>query len=243
MEQLTLFAVDHLANRSQFPVDARAFAANLVSCSSTLELLETLDRIGLSGRMFADASIRGTTPSGSSFTKWRTSGIRISDGEYLTPNSPEYPCGTVTEELPDGSVLLHSVAGVSFLSDILEQGGGVLRQYSLSRKACQGIIRRAERKGKNLPEPLDEVLRLSAGEMNALECDVGTMIPARENLHDMPDANYRTHSMAIRTANTGANGIGVTNEVSHTIDCAQPEAVVHLLDFRSDVYTDDGRHS
>ena len=35
-------------------------------------------------------------------------------------------------------------------------------RYSLSRKACEGIIRRAERRGKPLPPQLDEALRAQA---------------------------------------------------------------------------------
>lgn len=51
----------------------------------------------------------------------------------------------------------------STLSQILEVSAP--EKYSLSRKACEGIIRRAERRGKILPpmlmEALEEVIRLS----------------------------------------------------------------------------------
>ncbi len=75
----------------------------------------------------------------------------------MTRSLPEYPCGTVTEELSDGSVRSHSVAAVSFLSSILETGEG-LRRYYLSPKACKGILRRSGRIGKNLPPLLEEAL-------------------------------------------------------------------------------------
>jgi len=50
-------------------------------------------------------------------------------------------------------------AGVSSLSDILQETSDVPQQFFLSPKACAGIIRRAAGRGKKLPEPLGEALR------------------------------------------------------------------------------------
>jgi len=44
------------------------------------------------------------------------------------------------------------------LSDVLETQN-VPAKYLLSAKACEGILRRAERRGKKLPEMLDRALR------------------------------------------------------------------------------------
>jgi hypothetical protein len=49
----------------------------------------------------------------------------------------------------------------SHLSQIL--AGGVLQKYFLSAKACQGILRRAETRGKQLPEILYKTLMKQAG--------------------------------------------------------------------------------
>ena len=57
----------------------------------------------------------------------------------------------------------HSGAGVSFLSQILEANAA--EKYSLSPKACQGILRRAERRGKELPPMLKTALEQQAREM------------------------------------------------------------------------------
>lgn len=46
---------------------------------------------------------------------------------------------------------------VCSLSDILETGG-VPQRYYLTAKACAGILRRAEKRGKTLPEPLEIAL-------------------------------------------------------------------------------------
>ena len=70
--------------------------------------------------------------------------------------------------LPGGSTTLNtgecpSVARESTLSQILQ--ANVLEKYFLSAKACAGILRRAEKRGKELPtmlkEALEEVVSLS----------------------------------------------------------------------------------
>ena len=56
----------------------------------------------------------------------------------------------------------HKDAGVCSLSDILETGD-LPQRYFLSAKACKGILRRAEKRGKNLPEPLAHALVAASG--------------------------------------------------------------------------------
>jgi hypothetical protein len=51
----------------------------------------------------------------------------------------------------------HNAEGVCSLSDILETGD-VPQRYFLSAKACAGILRRAEKRGKLLPEQLRNAL-------------------------------------------------------------------------------------
>ena len=55
----------------------------------------------------------------------------------------------------------HSGAGACFLSQILETEAPA--KYSLSQKACAGILRRAERRGKDLPPLLKAALMQQAG--------------------------------------------------------------------------------
>jgi hypothetical protein len=54
-----------------------------------------------------------------------------------------------------------SVADVCSLSHTLETGD-VPQRYFLSAKACSGILRRAERRGKELPEQLRLALAATA---------------------------------------------------------------------------------
>jgi hypothetical protein len=57
----------------------------------------------------------------------------------------------------------HSAAGVCSLSGILETGD-LPQRFFLSEKACAGILRRAEKRGKKLPEPLRLALNQVAGD-------------------------------------------------------------------------------
>lgn len=69
---------------------------------------------------------------------WETDGASL--GEYMTHSFGESP----------------SVAVESRLSQILEEQAPP--KYSLSARACQGILNRAERRGKELPKELKEAL-------------------------------------------------------------------------------------
>src|SRR5262245_42741301 len=78
--------------------------------------------------------------SGFSCEQWMNSGI-LARGECWTRNTSEWRSG----------------ASVCFLSDVLETGA-VRHRYYLSRKACAGILRRAARRGKELPTALRRAL-------------------------------------------------------------------------------------
>ena len=85
-------------------------------------------------------AIQDTTLLSSSM-KWSKGGVlNLSRGEYWTVNSLEFP----------------KDAEESSLSQILEEN--VHQKYCLSAKAAQGILRRAEKRGKQLPVPLQESL-------------------------------------------------------------------------------------
>ncbi len=54
-------------------------------------------------------------------------------------------------------------ASVCSLSDVLEEPGSVPRRFFLTPRACAGILRRAEKRGKELPEQLRIALEAVAG--------------------------------------------------------------------------------
>jgi hypothetical protein len=112
--------------------------------SSFFDLLTTCGPAGWSGR---------TSPAS----------CRLAEDGTLVPSSGAWAnsgtgspteCWTLsTSEWNHTLAPSHSDGGVCSLSDILETGD-VPRRYYLSAKACAGILRRAERRGKSLPEPL-----------------------------------------------------------------------------------------
>lgn len=79
----------------------------------------------------------------------------LSLGELTTLRTGEKPSETAVQEMLSvwGP---HSVAEESRLSQILEETPHP--KYNLTAKACLGILRRAERRGKDLPELLKAVL-------------------------------------------------------------------------------------
>ena len=105
------------------------------------KLLNTLAPDGLSGRMSPE-SCRAVedgilVPSSG---RWSNSGMAC-PGERWTLNSSES----------------HKGEEESLLSDILETGE-IPQRFFLSKKACEGILRRAEKRGKELPEQLKMAL-------------------------------------------------------------------------------------
>lgn len=88
---------------------------------------------------------------GDTTMKWEDDGAWL--GECMTRNTGESP----------------NAAVVSRLSQILEETPQ--EKYSLSAKACQGILRRAERRGKDLPKLLKQVLLMQSGSGGG--CDGG----------------------------------------------------------------------
>lgn len=120
-------------------------------------------------------------------------GIGPSHGEYLTLSFGEYP----------------SVGAESHLSQILEDSPHP--KYSLSAKACQGIIRRAERRGKPLPDLLRTVLEKQAqggGLSQPTYCIQGNCID--------------------RADTAGCNGKGWTEDVSYTLNTVDRPAVAPM---------------
>jgi len=126
------------------------FAKDLVthaetSCSPILPLLHNISPSGWFGRT-SPASCLATEDGilEPSLGRWGNSGMG-SHGEALTLSIGEWP----------------SDAAVCSLSDTLETGS-VPQRFFLSAKACQGILRRAEKRGKKLPEQLQHALETVA---------------------------------------------------------------------------------
>jgi hypothetical protein len=108
---------------------------------NTSDLLSAFSRDGLSGKTsqaFCQSTQEGRLEPSSG--RWANSGMG-SPTEFLTLKTSES----------------HSAAVACSLSDVLETGDVPQRLY-LSAKACAGILRRAEKRGRQLPHLLQTAL-------------------------------------------------------------------------------------
>ena len=150
MQQLTFFAEEPHASHSASPDSERDWMTRVAtSCSPLVPLLHATAPAGWFGRtspVSCHQTADGTlVPSSGS---WQNSGMG-SPTAFLTLSTSEWN-HTLAPSLKDD--------GVCSLSDILEDSGSVPQRYFLSAKACQGILRRAEKLGKELPSMLKEAL-------------------------------------------------------------------------------------
>lgn len=140
--QLTLFVADSPVKTYRWLESARDWLENGQDFGlSSIEFLQTLNRDGLLSRTslaFYPATREEILPS--SFAGWSNSGM-ASRGGCLTLNTSEFP----------------NAAAVCSLSEVLETDAP--RKYYLSPKACRGILRRAEKRGKELPPLLSDALK------------------------------------------------------------------------------------
>lgn len=153
---------------------------------ATYDWLARHVRDGLSGRMFrgfslpeaggtsrplSDNSQDGTCPcqpmGGATEASYRTSaGDTGWPTECLTLNTREFPDFQAQSRSADGA--FSSSDTVAGLTEVLWTGSIPLRYY-LTEKACRGILRRAENRGKTLPDILRKALTEQAVMMESLE--------------------------------------------------------------------------
>lgn len=128
-----------------------------------------------------------------------------------------------------------SVENVSRLSQILEDCPHP--KYNLSARACVGVLRRAKRRGKKLPEVLDAALKLQiCRELLQRAAERGTEpVPflvryaakIRVELFNEPLHTYSLQGNGIDRADTaGCNGRGWREDVSYTLNTIDRPAVV-----------------
>ena len=118
--------------------------------STLQDFAESYNLDGSFGRTFVACSqATEARTSRTSSTRLRNAGILLPTGLW-TLNMCEWTGCPAQSRKEDG------VAG---LSDILETTGEHLRRYCLSLKACEGILRRAASRGKDLPARLAAALK------------------------------------------------------------------------------------
>ena len=146
MEQSTFWSEEHPANLSQSQDSEKDWMTS--AATSRLSILNWLREKGPHGwfgrtsLVSCQATEDGTLVPFSG--GWSNSGMG-SPTECLTLSTSEWP----------------SAADVCLLSDVLETGD-LPRRYFLSATACRGILRRAEKRGKVLPDTLRLALEATA---------------------------------------------------------------------------------
>ena len=148
--QLMLFAEGSRARTFPLPEKGRDLLESGLDYGASLHgLLTNLSRSGWLSKMslvFYPATEDEILPP--SFDGWRNGGMAWHGG-YLTLNISELP---------------NDAEGCS-LSEVLETDAHP--KYYLSAKACAGILRRAEKRGKTLPTQLEQTLRIVATKATA----------------------------------------------------------------------------
>ncbi len=143
--QLTFLSEEPPASRSRSQVlEPDWLTPAATSCSPILPLLHDISPAGWSGRMspvFCPQTTDGILAPSSG--GWQNSGMG-SPTECWTLSSVEHM---------DTSGRSHNADAVCSLSDILETGD-VPQRYYLTARACAGILRRAGKRGKELPRAL-----------------------------------------------------------------------------------------
>jgi DNA (cytosine-5)-methyltransferase 1 len=151
----------------------------------------------------------------------------LSLGELTTLKTGEKPSETAVQEMLSvwGP---HSVAEESRLSQILE--ANPLSKYNLTAKACLGLLRRAERRGKDLPERLKAVLLMQSASGGG--CDGGGKgaLVQTEKSGTLGTGNDQTifclQGNSIDRADTaGCNGKGWKTDESYTLNTIDRHAV------------------
>ncbi len=127
------------------------------------ELFDGVEHDGLSPRTSQDSSVPTEEPTLLPWLeRWLgyTLTYRTVDGE--TPEFSQVKTDSWSGQFwMRNTAEFHSGAVASSLSEILETGE-VDRRYFLSPTACRGIIRRAEKRGKELPQALAKALQAVA---------------------------------------------------------------------------------
>ena len=191
MDKSTCSSGGRLARTSPLPENGWDLTVSAASSLSTLfDFALKLERGGYCGKMsplhyqampektsqdLFLSSAAGTSPcrvtaGGSQESSPELPVISVYAGEYLTLNTPEFP---------NFQGRSRSEGSVSSLSDILVVGN-IPPKYYLTVRCAEGILRRAERRGKPLPPVLKAALIRQSQSGCAQESPEGAREPSSE---------------------------------------------------------------
>jgi hypothetical protein len=150
--QISMFSSEELPAKASVSPDSEKDWMTRVatSCSPILPLLNDIGPSGWYGRTSpASYPVKEDEILPHYFEGWMNSGMG-GRTECLTLSSSEWPS--------EGGGFLSLVT----LSEVLETGT-VPQRFFLSDTACRGILRRADKRGKELPQALQAALEQVAG--------------------------------------------------------------------------------
>lgn len=167
--------------------------------------------------------------------------IGLSHGEPTMPSFGE--CHSVDEEsasLPDSTAQMQPKSSFNFseeptiprpskLSQILETNPDP--KYNLSTKACLGILRRAEEKGKTLPRLLEMTLRVQAGlsvSRNELESPVAEKESSSQPTESDQWEQAQTNTLSIEGngSRPSHRGSGFSEGAMYTLNSVEHHSVL-----------------
>ena len=172
--QLTFLSEEPRASRIPSRVSEKDWMTRVAtSCSPMLRLLADIGPDGWSGRTSSASFQAREDETLRAF--WDYSPAEGSKSLQTDGNLRELSKATAAHTASHGGSLTLNMSewtalpahfpsdeGVCSLSDILEATGDVPRRFYLSAKACAGILRRAAKRGKELPQALDQALQAVA---------------------------------------------------------------------------------
>lgn len=166
------------------------------SCSPILPLLQDIAPVGWSGRMSPASFPHGPAQKrraiyrkdkSGKLTKFPISAASWRDFSNSGMGSPTECLTLSSVEHLASKALSRSDGAVCSLSDILETGD-VPQRYYLTARACAGILRRAEKRGKELPAVLLRALQQVAEGLSEPETPEGkTQLSQSKRIPEMSD--------------------------------------------------------
>lgn len=127
------------------------------------------------------------------------------------------------------------------LSDILEESANP--KYNLSAKACQGILRRANVRGKKLPEVLERALIAQSHFKNEPEKQGGVKESSSKTNEPERSAHYQTSTYCIEgnviDRQAKQNGRGWKAEEAYTLNSVDRHGVAYGVDAYNHTTTGD----
>ena len=214
-DQLTLFAEAAPARPSAWQDLGKVFLTRAENSCSHTELLQLIYGLpGLSGKtspesfpVTEDVTLRvfwRCSQAGLSVSPHQAGKIVALLGESLKPTALPGPALTLS------SSVFRNGASVSSLSDILETGD-VPRRFYLSPRACLGILRRAERRGKQLPmrllQALQQVAEGSNGGAIAEDKTRSSPSTSMKTIRKTPESPDLSKQQEPSTPNTEQGGV------------------------------------